>query len=87
MIDLRIPDHLAYYREDDWLPLARGGILAGAIPELRRLRAREMWRRAQDAWAHERGLDRAAFERLRDAQVSQGWSACGLDTAARIDNV
>lgn len=69
MTELRIPDHLAHYSEGDWLPLVRGGVLAGAIPELRRLRARELWRRAQDDWAHAHGIDRAAFERLRDAQV------------------
>lgn len=67
----RIPDHLAHYNEDEWLPHVRGGIFSDAVPELRRLRARELWRRAQDAWAHEHGLDRAAFERLRDAQVGR----------------
>lgn len=53
---MHIPEHLIAYDETRWMPLVEQGIW------LPLLRAREKWRQAQDAWAHEHGLDRAQFE-------------------------
>ncbi|MDX3458431.1 hypothetical protein PV396_41960 [Streptomyces sp. ME02-8801-2C] len=59
---MRIPDHLATYQEEHWMPHVEPGI------RLPTLRAREKYRQAQDQWAGEHGLDRTQFERLLGEQ-------------------
>ena len=59
-----IPDHLLVYRDEDWMPQVEPTSL---YPQLR---ARELWRQAQDCWGHEHGVWRAEFEQLRAEQLA-----------------
>lgn len=62
MSDLQIPPHLLTYDEQDWLPQVEDSV------RYRSLRARELWRMAQDRWGHEHGVWRAEFEQMQQAQ-------------------
>jgi len=57
-MSLHIPDHLATYDADSWLPLVEPD---STYPLLV---ATEKYRQAQDAWANANGLDRTEFEAL-----------------------
>jgi hypothetical protein len=57
----RVPPELLDYASDDW-QAPPAGEREAAHPGMRELSARERWRRAQDRFAHEHGLDRARFE-------------------------
>ncbi|MEV5711251.1 hypothetical protein [Actinoallomurus sp. NPDC052274] len=65
MTEPTIPDHLLIYHEARWMPLVEDSC---RYPTLR---AREKWRQAQDQWGHGHGVDRAAFERLQQAQLAE----------------
>ena len=65
MTDPVIPPHLLQFDPDDW-----PGKDTEHVISIDALVRREQWRRAQDAWAHAHGIDRAAFEELQRRQLT-----------------
>ncbi|MEU4405042.1 hypothetical protein AB0F88_10985 [Streptosporangium sp. NPDC023963] len=62
---MKIPNSLLTYTEAEWMPLVESSV---RYPTLR---ARELWRKAQDCWGTANGVWRAEFEQLRDQQLAE----------------